>query len=412
MNKEKVFLVVVDFRRKRAWPPEDVCQEMQELAAACGGEVVQSMICRADRPTAACLISEGRVRDIAAACQAGAVDTVVFSHELKGSQQRNIEEILQLKTIDRTQLILDIFAKHAKSQEGKMQVELAQLEYLLPRLVGKGVELSRLGGGIGTLGPGETKLEVDRRRIQQRITRFKRELKKVSANRRLKRKQRMNRGVPLVCLVGYTNAGKSTLLNALTDAQQTTRDGLFTTLDSLSRQLTLGNNQKVVFSDTVGFMHELPHRLIEAFRATLEEVQEADLLLHVLDVSHQNFRNFYDAVLKVLLEIEAQDKPAVVVLNKIDKIQDDYWVKDVVEGFPAAVAVSAREKKNIDQLLEKIIAALSPQMVDLEVDIPMTRMDIMNAIYQNGKVRQKEYFEDHIHIKATVPVYLANKLSK
>ena len=256
---------------------------------------------------------EGKVKEISALCDAERIHTVIFSHDLKGSQQRNLEEALHVKTIDRTQLILDIFARRATSLEGKMQVELAQLEYLLPRLVGKGIALSRLGGGIGTLGPGETKLEVDRRRIRARIDRLRQELLEISQDRRLKRKKRQEQGLPLISLVGYTNAGKSTLLNTLTNAGQITRDGLFTTLDPLSRQLILPNHQKTVLSDTVGFMHQLPHHLIESFKATLEEVTAADLLLHVLDVSHPKFRDLHDSVIEVLKELGAHDQPTITV---------------------------------------------------------------------------------------------------
>ncbi|MCK5179987.1 MAG: GTPase HflX, partial [Candidatus Omnitrophica bacterium] len=227
-DTERVLLVIVNFKKGKAhWSVDEDLNEMRELIVACGGEVVEQVVYPVAKPTAGYLISESRVKDIADLCRAKTIDTVIFSHDLKGSQQRNLEDVIKTKIIDRTQLILDIFAKHASSKEGKMQVELAQLEYLLPRLVGKGIDLSRLGGGIGTLGPGETKLEVDRRRISQRIVRLKRNLGEVASQRALKRKQRKDKGVPAISLVGYTNAGKSTLLNTLTQAGQVTRNGLF-----------------------------------------------------------------------------------------------------------------------------------------------------------------------------------------
>ncbi len=409
-TKERVLLVIVDEKIKNdPWSVDDVQYEMTELVKACGGEVVESMVCHLRTPTAKYFITEGKVTDIIDYCTIKEVDTVIFTHDLKGSQQRNLEDRIKVKIIDRTQLILDIFAKHATSKEGKMQVELAQLEYLLPRLVGKGVELSRLGGGIGTLGPGETKLEADRRRIAQRITKLKRSINDVVANRQLKRKRRKDRGVATICLVGYTNAGKSSLLNALTQSSQITKDGLFTTLDSLSRQLTLSNHQKVVISDTVGFMHALPHRLIEAFKATLEEVKQADYLLHVLDVSHANFRNLYDSVCDVLKDLEAFDKPTIVVLNKIDKWDNDSGLESIKKNFDDCVLISALKGTNIDQLLDKILGLLTEQFVDIHVDIPINRMDLVNLAHKEGEVYSIKYYNDKINIRASIPALMANR---
>lgn len=407
---EKVLLVMIHFKRGHSYREagEDL-NEMKELIAACGGEVADCVICPVGRPTAGYLIGEKRADDIARLCRMDSVDTVVFSHDLKGSQQRNLEDVIQAKTIDRTQLILDIFAKHASSKEGKMQVELAQLEYLLPRLVGKGIELSRLGGGIGTLGPGETKLEVDRRRIGRRIARLKRNLKEVAFQRALKRKQRRDKGVPAVSLVGYTNAGKSTLLNILTRAGQATRDGLFTTLDSLSRQLVLPNHQKVVLSDTVGFMHNLPHRLIEAFHATLEEVKEADLLLHVADVSHPSFRHLCAAVEDVLRELESLGKPAILVLNKIDKLGDRQWLEEFRKNFDHAVCISAKTGENIQGLLDEISGTLSSRVVEINVEVPIDRMDLVNLAHEEGEVYSIKYYARTINIRAAVPKHIAGQ---
>ncbi|MCB9747358.1 MAG: GTPase HflX [Candidatus Omnitrophica bacterium] len=409
-DMERVLLVMIDFKNdKQQWQVEDNLFEMQELVVACGGEVIESVICPLSKPSAATLINKGKVDEIITACSAFDIDTVIFSEDLKGSQQRNLEESIKLKTIDRTQLILDIFAKNATSKEGKMQVELAQLEYLLPRLVGKGVELSRLGGGIGTLGPGETKLEVDRRRIGQRIDKLKKELKEVAAGRQLKRKKRKDQGVPSISLVGYTNAGKSTLLNTLTQAGQKTKDGLFTTLDSLSRQLALPNHQKVVLSDTVGFMHQLPHRLIEAFKATLEEVKEADLLLHVLDGSHPRFRDLYESVCVVLRELEAMQTPTLVVINKADHLESPEMVAGIQSSFENSVAISALKKQGIDLLLEKIMAMLAESFEEIHVDIPINRMDLVNLAHKEGEVFSVKYYNDRINIRASIPVSLKAK---
>lgn len=413
MNQEKVLLVVVDHhQRSDKWLTEDIAEELEELIKGCRGEVVERVIVKGDHPTAATLIGSGKVKEIADICAAGGIDTIVFSEDLKGSQQRNLEETIKAKTIDRTQLILDIFARHAVTEEGKMQVELAQLEYNLPRLVGKGIALSRPGGGIGTLGPGETKLEMDRRRISQRIGKLQKSLKDLAESRSVKRKKRKEKGVPMISLVGYTNAGKSTLLNRLTDAGQKTRDSLFTTLDPLARQLVLPNHQKVVLSDTVGFMHDLPHHLIESFKATLEEVLEADLLLHVTDISHPNFLNRYESVQKVLKELGVQDKPALMVLNKIDRIEKPGLIERWQREIKHSVIISAKTGQNIDALLEKIEELLMGLILNIDVTIPIDRMDLVNLAHKEGQVYSVKYYNDSIHLRAALPTTLAGQIYK
>ncbi len=407
---ERVLLVTIDFDKKGSWPVADIEVELEELVDSCGGHIVARVLCNCDKPTPNYLIGKGKVTEIAELCSTGDVDTVIFSHDLKGSQQRNLEEEINVKIIDRTQLILDIFARRAKSMEGKMQVELAQLEYRLPRLTGHGTELSRLGGGIGTVGPGETKLEVDKRRIATRIAKLKKDLKDVTASRKLKRKKRSEQQIPTISLVGYTNAGKSTLLNALTDSDRSTIDGLFTTLDPLSRQYVLPNRQKVVFSDTVGFMHELPYHLIESFKATLEEVIESDLLLHVVDVSHPRFRSLHDAVIDILTEIDAHQKPVITVFNKIDKLSDQSHFKDLVGNFPNAVCISALKKENFSGLIEKIGEMLTPTMTEIDVKIPINRMDLINLIHKEGEVYSSDYGSEFVHVHALVPIKLANQI--
>jgi len=355
------------------------------------------------------MLTKGKVEEIKALCEAppvagqvGGIDAVIVSCDLKGTQQRNLEADFGVKTLDRTQVILDIFARRAISMEGKMQVELAQLQYRLPRLTGHGQEMSRLGGGIGTSGPGETKLEIDRRRIGERITRLKNDLKEVSQSRKTKRKKRQDQKVPTVALVGYTNAGKSTLLNTLTEAGTLVKDGLFTTLDSLSRQATLPNHRKVVFSDTVGFMHALPHGLIEAFKATLEEVQEADLLLHVVDISHHDYHKFYTAVNDVLSQLKVLDKPTILVLNKIDKLEDRHRLEEFKRNTDHSIGISASKGENIQQLLLLIEDVLAQGSVEIDILLPPNRMDLVNLAHSEGQVHEVKFQARGIRLKASL----------
>jgi len=409
---EKVLIALVYEKNREEWSPDEIACELEACVRACGGIVIERIACPLVKPNPAYLIGEGKVAEIAELCASGAVDTVVFSRNLKGSQQRNLEDRLEVKTIDHTQLILDIFARRAFSQEGQMQVELAQLEYLLPRLVGKGIVLSRLGGGIGTSGPGETKLEIDRRRIGQRIAKLKRGLQEVEKNRALGRQRRKKGGIPLISIIGYTNAGKSTLLNALTEAKQEIRDGLFTTLDPVSRQYILPNNQKIILADTVGFMHDLPHDLIEAFKATLEEVREADLLLHVLDISHPDYRHLHNAVMDVLDELDAREKNVITVLNKIDRVTDPNIIERAAHHFAKTVAISAREGLNFDALAQKIVIELSPRNTDIEIVLPLKRMDLVSMAHNEGQVYSVKYYNDSIYLRASLPNHLIGLFEK
>jgi GTP-binding protein HflX len=352
---EQALLVAIDFERDRgAWPLADEVRELEELTRSSGCRIVEVVQVRRARPVAPTLIGAGKLDEIQKRVLETRAQTVIFNQELSPGQQRNIEEIVGVKTIDRTQLILDIFASRAKSQEGKVQVELAQARYLLPRLIGKGIALSRLGGGIGTRGPGEQKLEVDRRRVRERISRLTAELKKLSERRAATRQRRRDAQVSVVALIGYTNAGKTTLLNRLTSAGGLAENRLFSTLDPLSRQLRLPGGRTVILTDTVGFLHRLPHHLIESFKATLEEAQDADVLLHVLDASHPLAAEHAEAVREVLRMLEIADRPTVSALNKVDQPSSQPIANQLAKQLPSPVLISAVTGQGIDELLQMI----------------------------------------------------------
>jgi len=408
---ERVLLVTTKIdSQKDSWLAEEMSKELVSLAQTCGAKVAKEIICRLKKPTANLYLGKGKTEELATICQAESVDTVIFNHDLSPVQQRNLEEAIQRKTIDRTQLILDIFAQHARSPEGKTQTELAQLIYLLPRLTGRGIMLSRLGGGIGTRGPGERKLEVDRRRIRERITRLRRDLKELSCHRLMIRKKRINAGFPLISLVGYTNAGKTTLLNALTDENQLISESLFTTLDPKAKSLILPNNLKVVLSDTVGFLNRLPHHLIEAFKATLEELTYADLIIHVLDISHHLAYKHNEAVQIVLKELNVQDKPTIIALNKIDLLEDRGWLERTKLDFPNSVAISAKNKENLEELKERISELLKERTSILKIFIPSNKLNFLNFIYEQGKVKKIEYTPRGVYLEAFLPTETADKL--
>jgi GTP-binding protein HflX len=327
----------------------DALAELGRLVESAGGQVLQTIWQRRESPDSATVIGSGKVQELALLVQDLGANLVVFDRELTPSQVRNLEETLGVRVVDRSEVILDIFAQRARTRAGKLQVELAQLQYLLPRLAGRGRTMSRLGGGIGTRGPGETQLETERRAIQRRISKLRQEVEELRRHRQRLRQRREGSQIPVVALVGYTNAGKSTLLNALTHAQAYVADQLFATLDPTTRRLELPGQQAVLLTDTVGFLTELPEQLVEAFQATLEEVTEADALLHVVDLSHPNWEGQIEAVEKLLDQMPLTTGPRQLVFNKIDRL-DPEWVEDVRLLYPKALFVSAATGQNLDQL--------------------------------------------------------------
>ncbi|MDD5465198.1 MAG: GTPase HflX [Candidatus Omnitrophica bacterium] len=410
---EKALLVSIQLKTDKGhWRIEDISSELEELAFSTSVEVVENIICICDKATANYLVGKGKVEEISLIANEEGVDTVIFSHDLSGTQQRNLEKAIGKKTIDRTQLILDIFSHRARSPEGKMQVELAQLQYLLPRLSGKGIMLSNLGGGIGTRGPGETKLEVDRRQIRKKIGKLKNDLNVFRLHRLTMHKKRKANNLPVVALVGYTSAGKSTLLNRLTESNQVTSEKLFTTLDPLSKSLQLPNGQNIIVSDTVGFLHDLPHHLIEAFKATLEEVNDADLLIHVLDVADSRLYQHNQAVLSVLDELGAKDKPVLTALNKIDLVKDRSWLEVSKKDFSGSILLSAKTGENLGALIAGIEEYFSGLMLSLKIIIPHGRMELVDFFYRLAKVNKIDYLQEGVEIDLTIPRKLYDKIAQ
>jgi GTP-binding protein HflX len=393
---------------------EESLAEFRELVSSAGGQVAAELIQRRDRPDPATLIGSGKVEEIAGIAASVEADLVLFDHDLTPTQLRNLEAALPCRVLDRTQLILDIFARHARTREGQLQVELAQLEYMLPRLTGKGKAMSQLGGGIGTRGPGETKLETDRRQIQRRIDKLKLDLDSVRRVRKQQRQRRESVPVPTVALVGYTNAGKSTLFNCLTGAGVLQSSRMFATLDPKLRAIELPSRRKVLLSDTVGFIRNLPHTLVTSFRATLEEVELAEVLLHVRDAASTYGEEQKSQVEKVLGELEALDKPRIEVLNKIDLLGVDERLglqdRDRAGG---EVAVSARTGEGIDALLAAIDGALhSDPVIEAELRVPQQEGAVLAAIEAGMVIHSREYEGNLVRLRVSGPASLVGKLSK
>ncbi len=407
-ERERAILVGAAIGTSDIEDAEFSLDELEALADTAGADTADRMVQRVERPHPATYLGKGKAREVVDAAATLEADMVIFDDELTPAQGRNLEEIAgvnpladkQLKIIDRTGLILDIFAQHARSAEGKLQVELAQLNYRLPRLRGWGDVLSRLGAGIGTRGPGESALEAERRSILRRIERVKKDLVDLERTRVLKRKQRQRTGVPVIALVGYTNAGKSTLLRHLTDAGVLIQNQLFSTLDPTTRKLVLPREGTVLMTDTVGFVQKLPTQLIEAFRSTLEEVTEASLLLHVVDASRDVERQIA-AVEQVLIEIGALDRPTVIALNKADLLAPED-AKVLITRRPDAVLISAEKGEGIDELLALLDSELARLKVEVVLNIPFDRGDLVARVHDEGEVVEETYSEEGTHLVARV----------
>ncbi len=392
---------------------EQALAELQGLAEAAGGEVVLRFVQERAKPDPATFFGSGKVEMLAAAAAEVDVELIIFDNELTPAQLRNLERATDRAVIDRTQLILDIFARRARTREGQLQVELAQLKYLMPRLVGASAALSRLGGGIGTRGPGETKLETDRRHIRHRISTIGKQIADVRRRRSQLRERRQEGFVPTVALVGYTNAGKTTLFNRLARQDAVASDALFVTLDPLIRQVRLADRQEILLSDTVGFIDRLPHSLVAAFRATLEEVTEADLLLHVVDISNPEYERHMDAVHRVLEEIEARDVASLLVFNKCDRLSADERQRFAVT-HPEAVCVSAATGDGLERLGEAVLRQLSLDMH--HVTLEFNEQDEgdrqrIARLYRHARVRSHQAADGRVSIEADVPRRLLDRLT-
>jgi GTP-binding protein HflX len=407
---EKTILVGLEHDGVNRWDVEDSLEELGRLAATAGAQVVDTVVQRLDKPTAPYYIGKGKAEEVARQCGERQATSLIFDDELSPAQGRNLEQLTSRKVIDRTQLILDIFAQRARTKEGRLQIELAQLQYLLPRLTRMWTHLSRQSGGIGTRGPGETQLEVDRRRVQERIARLEKDLKEVRKNRGVQREGRLRRNWPVAALVGYTNAGKSSLLNRLTGAGVLAEDKLFATLDPTTRQVTLPNRQKILLTDTVGFIRKLPHTVIESFKATLEEVQLADLLIHLVDLSHPQHHEQMAAVDEALAELGAHGKQTIIVFNKIDLVPDPEIVRSQLERHPGSVAVSVRSGEGIGTLIQELEHRLAAWRLQGEYRIPIDASALLAEIHRAGHVLELRYDGDDAIIRAHIPPELSARL--
>ncbi len=404
---ESVLLVGVQLRREDEWRVKNTMDELAQLVASAGAIVAGRFLCRQQKIKAGHYIGTGKAQEIADWIKENPVSMVVFDDDLSPAQGRNLEEVLETRVLDRTQLILDIFAQRAHTKEGCLQVELAQHLYLLPRLRNMWTHLERQQGGIGLRGPGETQLEMDRRRIEELIRTIKRDLKLVRTRRTEQRRGRKRHGWALVSIVGYTNAGKSTLLNRLSRADIFVEDQLFATLDPTTRQVELPNHEPTLMTDTVGFIQKLPHHLVDSFKATLEEVVEADLVVHVIDASHPQVDTQIDAVHTVLKEIGGLEKPMLYVFNKIDSDEGRDSVERLTRLYPKSVAVSALTGEGIDRLYDELADCLKGRKVELRLSVPLSEGKLLASLQKSASIIEEEYEGSHAELLVRVSAQTA-----
>ncbi len=408
LRLEKVVLVGV-WTQGSALDAENSLKELAALAETAGSQVMEALIQRRDKPDSATFIGSGKVKEVREAVVATGADTVVCDGELSPAQLRTLEQKVKVKVIDRTALILDIFAQHAKSREGKAQVELAQMSYMLPRLRGWGESLSRQAGGIGGRGPGETKIETDRRRINDKMSKLRREIKEMKISRDIKRNERRRNNIPSVAITGYTNAGKSSLLNRLTGADVLVENALFATLDPTVRKTQSADGRIYTLVDTVGFVRHLPHQLVEAFKSTLEEVSESDLIVHVVDGSHPDPQEQLRAVRQVINEIGGGEIMEIIAINKAD-VSAPEVLMNLLRNESNAYAISARTGYGVDTLTKAIEAALPKPKVEINAVIPFSRGDLVSAVHEQGEIISEEYLPEGTKIHAMVGGALAQKI--
>jgi GTP-binding protein HflX len=409
---EKTVLVGLEHDGVSRWDLEESLSELRELAATAGATVVDTVTQKLQHPTAPYYIGKGKAEEVALRCTETGAGSIIFDDELSPAQGRNLESVTSKKILDRTQLILDIFARRARSREGRLQIELAQLQYLLPRLTRMWTHLSRQTGGIGTRGPGETQLEVDRRRVQERISRLQKDLEEVRKHRAIQREGRARHQWPVVAIVGYTNAGKSSLLNRLTKAGVLAEDKLFATLDPTTRQFVLPNKLKVLFTDTVGFIRKLPTTVIESFKATLEELKSADLLVHVVDVSHPQWEEHIAATEAVIRELEADGKHTLIVFNKIDRLSNPEAVEAALERYPNSVAVSVKTGENLEDFVDELQNQLSAWRLRQKFRIPQSDSVALAELHRAGHVVEITYEGDDALVTAHIPPALEPKFAR